>query len=788
MEYYAHTSSGTHTKTTKTVSDKRNWQLLSDHLNNVAELAEETAGKFGFAKTASLAAYLHDMGKFSRAFCDYLENENGKRGDIIHSTQGAMFINEIAGESALSRITALIIALVTANHHGGLSDIISPSGETPFDKRLSEIGDKFHYDEVKTNYANEYPNILSIFPDAIKELEVFSQKKYNNSTEQMFALQMIIKLIFSAIVDADRYDTYLFEINKIREPFVLQNWNYLSEKLENSLNKLAAASSENAINIIRKAISDSCREAANRNQGVYLLDVPTGGGKTLSSLRFAINHAEKYGLHRIIYVIPYLSIIDQTAKEIRDKLGVDSDDFTVLEHHSDISMTDENEAQVKLLTSRWDSPIIVTSMVQFLESIFTSRSGNLRKLHNMTHSLIIFDEIQNLPLKCTYLFNQAINFLTDHCGNTVLLCSATQPIFDQTKSYKLKISDNPSLIDNKNTAKIRDIKRTEIKYCGDMTASDTANLARGKFEAGLSTLVIVNTRKTAVEIFQNLKDVGAYHLSTSMCREHRATVIDKIKNNLAEKIPVICISTQLIEAGVDISFGCVIRSLAGLDSIAQAAGRCNRNGEFCKTQTVYAVHITDEKLDNLPDIKIGAEISDRIFRDIKEGKIDTNDALSKKALDFYYKSYFQNRETLFGYPIKNSNSVFQMLTCNKQGFEASKENKNKRQVLPFAFESAGKAFSVIDNRTTEVIVEGYNDISRQLVADYETAPLDTRYKLLRHLGKFSLSLFDYQFDLLKKKGALRNCGGDNGILVMADGFYNNKIGLDLDGNKTALIC
>jgi CRISPR-associated endonuclease/helicase Cas3 len=761
-------------------------QTTKEHISGVVESAAVFADKFGFANTARLAAVFHDMGKLSRAFCDYLENGNGKRGDVIHSTQGAKYILENTGEDPLSKITALIIALVVSGHHGVLSDIVSVSGETPLDKKLSDNSEKLHYDEVKSNFFVIFPDALSLFPDAIKELEMFTGKRFNNQTEKMFALHMIIKLIFSAVVDADRYDAYLFEVKKKPETFVLPEWKILSDKLDDSLSKLNTESSESTMNNVRKAISESCKEAAKRNQGVYLLEVPTGGGKTLSSLRFAINHAERYGLHRIIYVIPYLSIIDQTAKEIREKLGIGEDDYTVLEHHSDIFITDENEDQVKLLTSRWDSPIIITSMVQFLESVFSSRAGNLRKLHNMTHSLLIFDEIQNLPLKCTHLFNQAINFLTEFCGNTVVLCSATQPIFDQINNYRLHISDTPALTDMRITSQISNIKRTEIEYCGDMTSAQVADFAREKYESGLSTLVIVNTRKTAAEIFLRLKDSDAFHLSTSMCRDHRIAVIKEVKDRLTEKIPVICISTQLIEAGVDISFGCVIRSLAGLDSIAQAAGRCNRHGEFGKTQTVYAVHITDEELKKLTDIEIGAKISERIFRDIRDGKIETDDPLSKTALDFYYKSYFAQEESLFGYPVKSS-SVFEMLTCNRQGYQASIESKHKRQVLPFAFQSAGNAFSVIENQTTDVIIEGYSDISRQLVADYETAPLDTRYKLLRRLGKFSLSLWQYQIDTLEKKGALRKCGGENGILVMADGFYDSEIGLDLDGNKTALI-
>jgi CRISPR-associated endonuclease/helicase Cas3 len=426
-------------------------------------------------------------------------------------------------------------------------------------------------------------------------------------------------------------------------------------------------------------------------------------------------------------------------------------------------------------------------MVQFLESVFSHKSGDLRKLHNMTESIIIFDEIQNLPVKCVYLFNSAINFLTAFCRDTVLLCSATQPVLDKIKAHNIKLSANPSLINSDTSDSFIALKRTEITYTGETDCSGAADMAVKCFENGESCLVIVNTKKCAENIFRNLKkySVRAYHLSTNMCREHRVSVINSVKRDLSEKVPLICVSTQLIEAGVDISFACVIRALAGLDSIAQAAGRCNRSGEYGETKPVFVVKLIDEDLSRLPDIKIGAVISDRIFREIKNGDIKTDDPLSKTALNKYYECYFTERESEFGFPIEGKDSIFGLLSFNTGGRNALIENKLTMPALPFAFETAGKAFSVIEQSTVEVIVAGYNDDSRTLVNEYESAPINRKRGLLRKLGQYVVSLWSYEQEELTKKGALSET--EDGLLILADGFYDKESGLDITGKHAALI-
>jgi CRISPR-associated endonuclease/helicase Cas3 len=781
--------------------DGSRFQTTYDHISGTAYWAEHFGREFGFPVTAKLAAILHDIGKLSQSFNDYLLH-GGKRGSVTHSTQGAKFITEAAGCDPFSSFIAQVVALAVAGHHGGLADSLTAKGETPFAEKLGKTDESLCYAEISDNFNTVFPNIdiSEMLHAARKEFLAFYNFAAKNKIYEPFAVHMICKLVFSALIDADRYNAYLFETDNQAEYSDDVDFETLSNKLEISIDKLNAnADFHLPINDIRRQVSEQCFSASQWDQGIYKLEVPTGGGKTLAGLRFALNHAVKHHLRHIIYVIPYLSILEQTAKELREKLQLDDDDNIILEHHSNILFADENEQQIRLLTSRWDSPIIVTTMVQLLESMFSAKSGELRKLHNMTRSVIVFDEIQSLPVKCMHLFNEAMNFLSGYCCDTIVLCSATQPPFDGIKSHPLRFGNAQSLINRRISEKFGLLKRTEVNYRGEMDCDGAADLAVSQFEAGQSCLIIVNTRSSATKIYRKIKSLGinAYHVSTNMCRDHRDKVIGALKAHLKREngTPALCVSTQLIEAGVDISFGCVIRSLAGLDSIAQAAGRCNRSGEFGETKAVYAIRLTDENLSRLPDIKIGADISERIFRDMQKDIINTHDALSKTALDIYYEYYFFKRKDIFDYPIdiddetnkiSSGITIFDLLSLNITGKEMfEKENNVHLTVLPYAFETAGSAFSIIEKDTQDVVVENYNDVSRALVAEYISAPLSAKSRLLRKLGKYSVSLWNYQYSDLMKKHAISERA--DGLLILADGFYESETGLDMDGKFTALI-
>ena len=628
----------------------RDGQLLVNHANNVSSLAAKFGKKCGIREIMRLAGFLHDLGKATQEFQEKLKGKTHNK-IVEHSVYGGKraFVN-----TATYPPVAEVLANIIAAHHGQLYDNISPLGETPL------------CDKINSAELLPLPHDLAIPAFDINRLkmEMSSVIAKLDDEDKAFGLSMLTKLAYSCLVDADRLDAYLHEVQQPYNP-ITADWlglihnltRYLEVKNKNSNSEMA---------VFRRNISDRCEEAGLRARGVYKLEVPTGGGKTLSSLRFALNHAKQHGLDRIIYVIPYLSILSQTAIEIRQALS--ADEFTVLEHHSGFLPEDkqEDEIQYKLHSDRWDAPIILTTQVQFLESIFSARGSDLRKLHNMANSVFIFDEAQSVPVASVHLFNGAINFLNSVCGSTVLMCTATQPLLDKV-SRKLRFTNNPSLVQCGTLS-----KRTKIINAtkpGGHTYPELATFVKDKLAQ--STLVIVNTKIAAKSLYDELKsdNPGVLHLSTNMCGAHRDDILAELRLRLKSGVPAICVSTQLIEAGVDISLECVVRVIAGLDSIYQAAGRCNRHGEFGEVKNVYVVDIAEENLSKLPDIEEGAKITRWLFNEGLDDDINT-----------YYQHYFHARKGIMDYPIPSGGTVYDLLSCNNLGHKNYASRKDKQGV------------------------------------------------------------------------------------------------------------
>ncbi|NLW74231.1 MAG: CRISPR-associated helicase Cas3' [Clostridiales bacterium] len=725
-------------------------QLLIEHLNKVVELSSKWAELFGLSGLAGTAALYHDAGKATAEFQNYLFAEEQKEGTVPHSIYGA----RAAYDDYFSSLPiAEMLANVIASHHGSLRDFLSPDGSTPL---VSEL--------TSSSKPPVMENNRKISPDVL-----FDELKAVLGTlpDKTFGIMMLVKLLYSCVVDADRMDAYLFERAEEYVP-KQPDWEKMLNELNKHLKKLTAGNNKSDKTIIelRNDISRQCAEAGRREIGIYTLEVPTGGGKTLSGLRFALEHVSEHNLDRIIYVIPYLSILSQTAIEIRRALNTDAE--TVLEHHSNV-LPDDPE-YYKLHTDRWDSPIILTTQVQFLESVFSAKAGALRKLHNMARSVIIFDEIQTLPVKCVHLFNSVLNFLNKVCGTTILLCTATRPLLDKVQRPVL-LSEHPSI------AVCRKIpKRTEIVFELRPQGYSYEELADFVLEKhNTSTLIVVNTKAAAKSLYLQLKsrEKNVLHLSTNMCPAHRDKVISDLRCMLSRGEKVICVSTQLIEAGVDISFECVIRDLAGLDSIYQAAGRCNRHGEFGEIKKVFVVNIADENLSRLEDIKIGADKTRRLFLD---GQLDINT---------YYKHYFYERRNQMDYPTKGGGSIYDLLTKNRQGRNAyaTYANSEKTQLfLTCAIRSAADEFYVIAPGQIEVLTN-YGD-SHKLLEEYRTeTDLAEKKKLLRRLERYMVSLYKFQTDELVARGALSS---DNGLTILADGFYDDELGIDIAGSHTFL--
>ncbi|MBS3885855.1 MAG: CRISPR-associated helicase Cas3' [Dethiobacter sp.] len=772
-------------------------QLTVDHLKETAEYASILGGKFRSSALVRTAALLHDMGKFSDEFVQYLrisvQSKKGgvnavRRGSVIHATQGAKYVFEagLREKELLLALSTEIIAICIAGHHGGLMDSISPQGETSLRNRLTTDKDALHYKEVRMAFEKESilaENLKDLMRACREELSGLIEVCKNEKLNILFMVHMLVKSVFSCLVDSDRYTAYCFEIGKTPEvQLSVPPWEEYAAQLEQHISTFPI---DSEIACIRHDISRKCLNASVRPCGVYRLYVPTGGGKTLSSLRFALNHAKEHSQEHIIYVIPYLSVLDQTAKEIKKALQYEDDKEYILEHHSNFVLPDDDsEAQTyRLFTDRWDQPIIITTMVQFMESVYSHKGGNLRKLHNMMNAVLIFDEVQSLPIKCVHLFNDTINYLHTFGNCTALLCTATQPLIDKVER-PIRLSSPPELIADTSEA-FKKLKRTRIvdkTEKGGYSIEALRDFVLEKLDAAGNCLVILNTKKDAANLYhavenyinENFKtQIKLVHLSTSMCPAHRLEAIDSMQEEGNKKMlkceRILCISTQLIEAGVDISFACVVRALAGLDSIAQAAGRCNRNGEEPNGRDVYIVNLAEENLSKLPDIKCGSDVTSRILDE------SLDDLLSHEVMDRYYQEYFYKRKVEMDYPYNNTGYIYDLLSGNKKG-SGEYINSGDKAPLPAlcqAFQTAGEQFHVIEKGTTSILVPYRR--GAEIAEEYSAAKLRNKPKLLREMGRYSVSLYPHQMHELEKEQALRLIDGE--IFILEKDYYDLKLGV-----------
>lgn len=781
-------------------------QSVKEHLYNVSKMCKEYGGKISLDATGELIGILHDMGKETKRFDAYIRyslthpNDKSLRGSINHSTAGAKFIyDNFYNNDPYQKVTAQLISLAICSHHGGLIDCLDLSGIDIFTKKMNTEKEIF-YDEALFNFKKdcfEISYINELFNKSkqeIKDIFIRINKIDDSSKFGQFAAGMIEKYLFSCVIDADRYDTYTFMRGKDKKESIDKSdlWNKLSEKLENKLKDYPKFTK---IELLRAEISISCKNFAENKPGIYQLSVPTGGGKTLSSLRYALEHAKKFNKDRILYIIPFTTIIEQNAKEIKDILGYED---MILEHHSnlindcDIEEDDYRESY-KLLTERWDSPIILTTMVQFLDTLFSGGTQGVRRMHNLANSVIIFDEIQAIPIKCVNMFNSALNFLTDICNTTIILCTATQPLLSKA-TMPLKLSENTNIISNIHE-KFQQFKRVNLvdkMIIGGYSTLDLRDFILDNMEKVESILVILNTKNAAKEVFNELKKANNYlskekqylifHLSTGMCPDHRMNILKEVREKLGHD-RVICISTQLIEAGVNISFGCVVRSLAGLDSIAQAAGRCNRHGE--KTcSDVYIVNVQGENISKLVDIKEGQQCTMRVLQEFKDNPdIFNDDLLSPKAMERYYKYYFYNRMGEMDYTLPkpdNDKSMYDLLSVNKDGSSAfnSRNGCKSELMLKQGFKTAGKNFKVIDQNTTGVIVP-YGDGEGLITLINGQCSLGELKQYLKRAQQFSVNIFETDKRKLEQMGGLIGLK-DNEIIVLRKEFYTEDAGVTFE--------
>ena len=799
--------------------DKKAQSLLT-HLYQTSDLAEGFAQKVGLPEIGKVIGLLHDLGKASQEYQNYLRTNEGlinpdedgysqaRRGEIDHSTAGAqMAYQKLLERGPEGQLLAQALALVIASHHSGLIDCLKPDGQNDFERRIRKPYEETHFTEAAAALPEVVARLGELLSQPIEKafLEKLKSIRDENESKPTLAFKhgLLLRFLLSCLLDADRLNTADFEYpenEEIRNYGKYTPWQVLAERLEHRLRELNRRSAEgqnpNAIEVnqLRAQVSQACLEFAPKPKGIYQLTVPTGGGKTLASLRFAINHAENHKMDRVFYIVPYITIIDQNADDVRQTLE-DRDasghllDTVVLEHHSNLTPEKETRRH-NLLAEDWDAPIVFTTQVQFLEALFGSGTRNARRMHQLANSVIILDEVQTIPVKATNLFTTALRFLVHDCGATVVLCTATQPPFDEIGGFrKLQITQDQHIIQNE-TELFKKLKRVEVfNECrpDGWTYLEIADLAEHALQEKGSVLIVVNTRAAALAIYREIAArnlAETYHLSTNMCAKHRLNVLDKVKEKLSVQAPVICVSTQLIEAGVDIDFGAVIRSLAGLDSIAQSAGRCNRHGLRDTLGAVWIVNLKEEVLDRLKDIKVGRAKAQTVMDDYRESpEAFEKDLIGLKAISTYYNYYYGQREDEMNYAVTadsyigRADDLFNLLSTNTISKNSYFRNTNNTLDLSFpqSFRSAAKSFQVIDSQTWGVIVP--YDKGEQIIESLcDDCDLRDQKMLLREAQRYSVNLFSHQFNTLVQKGAIHEVRQGTSIFYLNKQFYSNDFG------------
>ena len=723
--------------------------LLAEHLNKVAALAAGFSEPFDAAEPKLRWAYLaglwHDMGKYRPGFQRYLQQSGnpdahieGKVGgrEKTHSAAGALWAMQQLNQPG--RPYGHILAYLIAGHHAGLDDWTSA-----LEWRLQSEDSK---KELKEALDAHPPADLLAHGDLVARIP--------GGTEG-FALW--VRMLFSCLVDADFLDTEAhFDAGKPNRRMGFPTLAQMRMAFDNHMAALPVA--DTPVNTLRADVLRQCRAKATLPAGFFSLTVPTGGGKTLSSLAFALEHAQVHGKRRIIYAIPYTSIIEQTADVFRSVFQALGDEV-LIEHHSQADAAAQDETmRSRLACENWDAPLVVTTNVQLFESLFAAKTSRCRKLHNLVGSIVVLDEAQQLPPAFLQPILDVLNLLVKHYGVTVVLCTATQPALNSTAyfdaSKNLRGLENVRDIIDDPDALFDALKRVHVELPPDWsTPTAWADIA-AQLSAEDCVLAIVNTRKTAREL-QRLMPEGTLHLSALMCGAHRKDVIEQIKQRLKDKRqgrdnrPLRVVSTQLVEAGVDIDFPVVYRALAGLDSIAQAAGRCNREGRL-EGKGRVVVFVPPER-PPLGDLRKGADAC------ISTLQGQAHDPLARALFDRYFKEFYHS------------------LDLDRHGIVA--KLKVEPRTLATQFRTAAEAFRLIDDKDQATVVVRYaekrEEIEKLLGVLASEGP---KRWLMRKLQRHTVSIQKRVAEKMLEQGSLTLPMPGLYVQVDAENLYDSMLG------------
>lgn len=693
------------------------FQPLKEHIENVGERAAQFAAAFDAAEHGREAGLLHDIGKYSSKG-QKRQRDPEHTAKVDHSSAGA--------QEAFRRKDPMA-AFAVAGHHGGLPDRGGKSAADDgtlfarLNKTLSGGDDPSAWkQEIVLNGAPSMPE--------------WAEKCRDGRVQAMYT-----RMLFSCLVDADFLDTE----NALQGPQPRGGYAPLEALWEKLQGRVAPWLKEPKTELCAKRndILRRCLQGGEEEKGLFTLTVPTGGGKTVSSLAFALSHAVRHGMERIIYVIPYTSIIEQNAKVFAEILGEEN----VLEHHSQTELADETgDAETpearrrRLACENWDAPVIVTTAVQFFESLYAAKTSRCRKLHNLAGSVVIFDEAQTLPVPFLKPCVSAIGELVRHYGTTAILCTATQPelgrLFNELAPELsiLEIAPEPDEL-------FEFFRRVSFQREGQLANEELA----ARMTETEQVLCIVNTRKRAREIFQLLPEEGRFHLSTLMTPQDRKRVLDAVRERLKERKPCRVVSTSLVEAGVDVDFPAVWREVAGLDSILQAAGRCNREGKRPAAESIVHIFHADGRIPRM--LKLNVAAAESVLADYED--VNTRPAIH---------AYFQ-----------------QLLWA--KGDAALDEKRILESESKFRFRQTDKDFHLIDENTVTVYIPSKADPKDiQALRDKQFSK-----GLLRRLSQSAVNLYKTEFQKLMENGALEMFAEDGYAILLNPNMYSDECGLEI---------
>ena len=717
--------------------------LLEEHLCEVAELAAGFAAEFGSGEWGRALGMAHDAGKATAEWQEYLLRKSGYGeeassegvGRLDHSGPGAKLAEEVFGKR-IGRMLSYGIA----GHHAGLPDWLGAQSALSY--RLQNSGTEKIIDDLKSALAAKCPK----------------NPPWKFGDGKGLGISLWIRMLFSCLIDADRLDTEKYmnpeqsmerggysSITELRIRF--------DEYMAGKTKKPGDPHDGRVYEARQQALAD-CRRAAEMPGGIFSLTVPTGGGKTLSSMAFSLSHAERHGKKRIIHVIPYTSIIEQTADVFRDVFGANE----IVEHHSSID-DDEDTVRSRLAAENWDAPIIVTTAVQFFESLFAAKPSRCRKLHNIANSVVVLDEAQLVPTDYLEPILETMNLLAKHYHVTFVVCTATQPVFEKQKDFpgfrglpegtvREIVRDVGGLYKNLERVKVEMPKDAAVPTEWEDLAEELSPYDQ--------VLCVVSDRKSCRELHA-LMPKGTWHLSALMCAQHRSDAIAEIKAGLEKNESVRVVSTQLVEAGVDIDFPVVYRALAGLDSIAQAAGRCNREGRLNTEGGLGKVAVfRAPRKAPAGMLRKAAETTEGMISGDMENPID-GDAFRRYFSELYWKA--------------NSLDTKGMTKLLEPEFSDSWE------VMDIQFRTAADNFRIIDDASQRTILVPYGE-GENLIGLLEK-DIIPRAKLLRKLQRYTISIYEKQFSRMRDRGSLREVLP--GIFALNNKVeYCNRVGLLID--------